>query len=128
MDVANPVCRSPACIQEYAVKIKNLAEIQKMNQAGVDTAIKLVGDWNKTWQVIAAEMGDYTKCSLDDGSQTFEKLLTAKSMEQVLEIQTAFAKRACDQYMTQLTKVGSIYADLAKEACRPLERVMQGGR
>jgi hypothetical protein len=108
--------------------IKNLDELQKINQTGMDTAMKMFGDWGKNWQVIAAEMNDYTKRSFEESTSTFEKLLGAKSMEQAVEIQTNYAKRAYDEYMHQMTKIGTLYADLAKEAYRPLERVMQGGR
>ncbi len=105
--------------------IKNFDDLQKMNQSGMDTAMKMFGDWGKNWQAIAAEMNDYTKRSFEDGTQTFEKLLGCKSMEQAMEIQQGYAKRAYDEYMHQMSKIGALYADLAKEAYRPLERVMQ---
>jgi hypothetical protein len=108
--------------------IKNLDDLQKMNQTGVDAAMKVFGEWNKNWQAIAAEMTDYTKRSFEEGTSTFEKLLSAKSMEQAFEIQSNYAKRAYDDYMQQMTKIGTMYADLAKEAYRPMERMMPGGR
>lgn len=108
--------------------IKNLDDLQKLNQTGVDTAMKMFGDWGKNWQAIAAEMNDYTKRSFEESTQTFEKLLGCKSMEQAFEIQQSFAKRAYDDYMQQMSKIGSLYADLAKEAYKPLERAMQQGR
>ncbi len=90
--------------------------------------MKMFGEWNKGWQAIAAEMTDYTKRSFEDGSATFEKLLSARSLEQAVEIQTNFAKRAYDEYMHQMTKIGGMYAELAKEAYRPVERALQNGR
>ena len=108
--------------------IKNIDDLQKLNQSGMDNAMKMFGDWGKNWQAIAAEMNDYTKRSFEESSATFEKLLGAKSMDQAVEIQTAYAKRAYDEYMHQMTKIGTLYADLAKEAYKPLEKVMQGGR
>lgn len=108
--------------------IKNLDDLQKLNQTNMDTAMKVFGDWSKNWQAIAAEMNDYTKRSFEEGSATFEKLLGARTMEQAFEIQSSFAKRAYDDYMHQMTKIGTLYADLAKEAYRPLERMMQPPR
>jgi hypothetical protein len=90
--------------------------------------MKMFGEWNKGWQAIAAEMTDYTKRSFEDGTATFEKLVSAKSVEQAVEIQTNYAKRAYDEYMHQLTKIGGMYAELAKEAYRPVERALQNGR
>jgi hypothetical protein len=108
--------------------IKNFDDFQKLGQQNVDTAMKLFGEWNKGWQAIAAEMTDYTKRSFEESTATFEKLLTAKSLEQAIEIQSGFAKRAYDGYMHQVSKIGGMYAELAKEAYKPVERVMQGAR
>lgn len=107
---------------------KPFEDMQKMNQTGVDTAMKMMGEWGKNWQAIAAEMTDYTKRSFEDGSQTLEKLMAVKSVEQAVEIQTTYAKRAYDDYMQQMTKLGGMYSELAKEAYKPVERAMQGNR
>lgn len=103
--------------------MKPFDDFQKLSQGNVDVAMKLIGEWNKGWQAIAAEMTDYTKRSFEDGTQTFEKLVSAKSAEQAFEIQSSYAKRAYDEYMHQMSKLGGMYADLAKEAYRPVERV-----
>jgi hypothetical protein len=109
-------------------EMKQFEDFQKLGQSNVDAAMKMFGEWNKGWQAIAAEVTDYTKRSFEDGTATFEKLVSAKSVEQAVEIQTNYAKRAYDEYMHQLTKIGGMYAELAKEAYRPVERAMQNGR
>jgi len=108
--------------------IKNFDDIQKLSQTNVDTAMKFFGEWNKGWQAIAAEMNDYTKRSFEEGTATFEKLMAAKSMEQAVEIQSNYAKRAYDGYIQQMSKISSMYVDLAKEAYRPMEKAFQNGR
>jgi hypothetical protein len=108
--------------------IKNMEDFQKLGQANMDATVKIWGDWSKGWQAIAAELTDYTKRSFEDGTQTFEKLIAAKSLEQAVEIQTSFAKRAYDEYMHQLSKIGGMYAELAKDAYKPVERALQGAR
>jgi len=109
-------------------EMKQFEDFQKLGQSNVDTAMRMFGEWNKSWQAIAAEMTDYTKRSFEEGTATFEKLASAKSVEQAVEIQTNYAKRAYDEYMHQLTKIGGMYAELAKEAYRPVERALQNGR
>ena len=49
-------------------------------------------------------------------------------LEQAIEIQSGFAKRAYDGYMHQMSKIGGMYAELAKEAYKPVEKAMQGAR
>jgi hypothetical protein len=73
-------------------------------------------------------MTDFSKKSFEDGSQTMEKLMASKSIEQTVEIQTTFAKRAYDNYMAQMTRVGGMYQELAKEAVKPMERAFQQAR
>ena len=109
-------------------EMKPFEDFQKLGQTNVDAAMKAFGEWNKGWQAIAAEMTDYTKRSFEESSATFEKLVSSRSIEQVMEIQTTYAKRAYDEYMHQLTKIGGMYAELAKEAYRPMERALQNGR
>jgi hypothetical protein len=108
--------------------INNLQDFQKFGQVNVDSAMRMLGDWNKGWQAIAAELSDYSKRSFEDGTATFEKLLGAKSLEQAIEIQTSFAKRYYDDYMHQMTKIGGMYTNLAKDAYKPVEKALQNGR
>lgn len=106
----------------------NLEEVSKMSQAGMDSALKMWGEWTKSWQAVAAEMTDYSKRSFEDGTKTFEKLATARTLDQVMEIQAGYAKRAYDDYVAQMTRLGSMYADLAKGSAKPFESFTQGRR
>ena len=101
--------------------INNFENMQKLGQTNVDSAMRMFGEWNKNWQAIAAEMGDYTKRSFEEGSATLEKLMGTKSVGQAIEIQTSYAKRAYDDYMQLMTKIGGIYTNMAKEAYKPVE-------
>jgi hypothetical protein len=105
-----------------------IEDFQKIGQSNVDVAMKVFGEWNKGWQAIAAEMTDYTKRSFEESTATMEKLLAAKSFEQAVEIQTGYAKRAYDEYMQQLSKIGGIYADLAKGTYKPVENAFNSVR
>jgi hypothetical protein len=107
--------------------IKNFEDMQKLGQTNVDSAMRVLGEWNKNWQAIAAEMSDYTKRSFEESTATMEKLMASKSVEQAVEIQTSYAKRAYDDYMQQVTKIGGMYANMAKEAYKPVEKILQNG-
>lgn len=100
--------------------IKGIEDVQRANQQGMETAIKVWGDWSKGWQSIAAEWSDYTKRSFEDGTQAWERMAAARSLDQVVEIQTQFARRAYDDYMTQMSRIASLCTDMAREAYRPM--------
>lgn len=107
---------------------KDMNDFGKMGQANFDGALKMWGDWAKSWQAVSVEMTDYAKRSFEDSSKTMERLMTARSIEQVMEIQSTYAKRAYDDYMAQMTRIGTMYADMAKETTRPFEALTQGRR
>jgi hypothetical protein len=104
--------------------IKSFEDFQKLSQSNTDTAMRMMGEWSKGWQTIATEMTDYSKRSFEEGTATFEKLLSAKTIEQAFEIQSSYAKRAYDDYMQQLSKFGAMYNDFAKEAYKPVEKAL----
>jgi hypothetical protein len=45
-----------------------------------------------------------------------ENLLSAKSLDKVIEVQTESARAAYDNYVSEVTKLGELYSDLAREA------------
>ena len=105
--------------------INNFQDFQRLGQTNVDSAMRMFGDWNKGWQAITSEMTDYSKRAFQDGQATFEKLINAKTMEQIMEIQTSYARRSYEGYMQQLTKMGSMYSSYGQEAYKPVARAVQ---
>ncbi|MDX2306756.1 MAG: phasin family protein [Hyphomicrobium sp.] len=103
-------------------------DMQKLGQSSMEQSMKLMGEWNKGWQTLASDWADYSKRSFEDGTATFEKLIHAKSLEQVFEIQTSYYKRAYDEYMHQMNKVGAFYSSMAKDSYKPLEKMIQPAR
>ena len=106
----------------------NMQDLQKYGQVNVEGTMKAVTDWQKNLQTIAAELSSYSKRSFEDGTQTLEKLMSVKSLDQALEIQTSFAKRAYDEYIQQMTKIGGLYTEFAKEAYKPMTSAFQQSR
>ena len=105
-----------------------MQDFQKFGQASSETAVKMMGDWAKNWQAITTEMTDYSKRAFQDGTATLEKLMSAKSIEQAVEIQTTYAKRSYEDYMQQMTKIGSMYSSIGRDAYKPMERAVQSLR
>lgn len=101
--------------------IKNFEDMQKMSKDSMDATMKSFGTLSKAGQAIATEMADYSKKSFEDSTKVMEKLLGAKSLDKAIEIQTDFAKTAYEGFVAQATKIGELYADLAKETYKPFE-------
>jgi hypothetical protein len=101
--------------------LKNFDEFQKFGKENMDSTLKAWGQVSKGVQAIAAETADYSKKSFEEGSAAMEQLLGARSFEKAVEIQTAYAKTAYEGFVAQATKLGELYADLAKESYKPFE-------
>jgi hypothetical protein len=101
--------------------VKNFDDMQKLGKDNMDATLKSFGAVSKSTQAIAVEMADYSKKAFEDGSKALEKLFGAKTPEKAIEIQTDFAKASYEAFVAQATKIGELYADLAKEFYKPFE-------
>ena len=101
--------------------LKGFEEFQKVGKDGFDAAVRSFGEMNKGFQAIAAEVTDYSKKAFEDSTRAFEQLIGAKSIEQAVEIQSQYTKKAYDTYMAEMSKLGEMYVGLAKDAYKPVE-------
>ncbi|MET0667998.1 MAG: phasin family protein [Methyloceanibacter sp.] len=101
--------------------LKGFEEFQKVGKDGFDATVRSFGEVNKGFQAIAAEITDYSKKAFEDGTRAFEQLIGAKTIEQALEIQSQYAKKAYDNYIAEVSKLGEMYVGLAKDAYKPVE-------
>jgi len=99
-------------------------DFQKMGKDNYDAMVRSYGELNKGLQAIAARWTAFSKDAFEDATRTFEKLVGVKSFEQAIEIQSAYAKRAYDSWVAEATKVGEMYADVAREAYKPVEKAV----
>ncbi|MGH6800132.1 MAG: phasin family protein, partial [Methylocella sp.] len=80
-------------------------------------------------QDMFAEGTDYTKKSVESRMALVEKLIGAKSLPDVIQIQSEYAKTSYADFVAQVTKMGEFHSSLAKAAFKPAEQAitaMQG--
>ena len=101
--------------------VKNIDEMQQFGKDNMDAAMKSFGALSKSMQAIAVEMADYSKKLFEQGTAATEQLIGAKSLEKAIEVQTDYAKSSYEGFVAEATKLGELYADLAREAYKPFE-------
>jgi hypothetical protein len=94
----------------------------------VDTGLKSLAALSKSAQAIAVESAEYAKKSFETGSAALEKLLSAKSLENAFEIQADYARQAYEGFLAEATRLGGLYADMAKDSYKPFESVVAKAR
>jgi hypothetical protein len=100
---------------------ENFDTFQKIGKENVDVALKSFGVASKGLQAIATEVADFQKKSFEEGSAAFERLLGAKTLDKAIEAQSEYYKAAYEGFVSKATKIGELYADIAKETYKPLE-------
>lgn len=100
---------------------ENFENLQKIGKDNVDVALKSFGAASKGIQAIASEVAEFQKKSFEEGSVALEKLLGAKTLDKAFEAQTEYYKAAYEGFVSKATKIGEIYADIAKESYKPFE-------
>jgi hypothetical protein len=104
--------------------MKNFEEMQAASKENVDIAMKSFGAVSKQAQAIAVEVADYSKKAFEDSTAALEKLFGVKSFDKAIEVQTEYAKTAYEGFVAEASKLGELYADLAKESYKPFETLM----
>lgn len=102
----------------------NLETIQKQGQENVELAVRSMNAITKGFQEIARETADFSKSQFESSSAAAEKLMASKTIEKAVEVQADYAKSSYEAFVAQATKMGELYADLAKDAYKPFEGVM----
>jgi phasin family protein len=106
-------------------ELRNIGEeYQKLSKDGFDAAVRSFAEVNKGLQMLTAEMTDYSKKTFEDGFRAWEQLIGAKSLGQMIEIQSQYAKKAYDSYVSEMSKLGELYASLARNAYKPVEQTV----
>ena len=51
-------------------------------------------------------------------------MVGAKSLERVIEIQSQYAKKVYDTWVAEASKLGEMYATVARDAYKPVEKAV----
>jgi hypothetical protein len=96
----------------------------KYGKEFLDTGLESFTTMTRDAQVISGEASSYAKQVFETGIATVEKLLSAKSIDKVVEIQAGYLKQAYEGFVTESAKISRLYADMAKDACGPFESLV----
>ena len=98
------------------------SRIPEGSEVGFETASHSLGEINRGFQAIAAEMTDFSKRRLEDAFGTWEQVLRARNFGEVIEAQTRYAQRAFDAYKSEISKVGEMYLGTTRNATKSIEQ------
>jgi phasin family protein len=104
--------------------IAAFGEINTQSKKNLDAVVASVTAAAKGAETIGARAVAYSKKSVEDQVATAKTLASAKSLQEVLELQTAFAKTAFEGYVAEVNKMTETFAASVKASMSPInERV-----
>ena len=106
---------------------KSLAQLNEMNthsKKNLEAVIASVTASTKGAEALGAQAMAYSKKAVEDHVAAAKSLSAAKSVQEVIELQTTYAKSALDAYIAEVSKMSDIVSSSVKDAVKPLnERV-----
>jgi hypothetical protein len=105
--------------QEQAKRVGQ--EFQRATERGFEAASRSFAEINRNFQAIATELNDFSKRRFEDVLQSWEQLLRARSFPAVIEVQTQYAQKAYDAYMSEFSKLGEMCLGTARDASKATE-------
>lgn len=103
---------------------KTFEDAGKVGKEFLDTSMDSLTAVSKDARAISAEASAYAKTVFDASGEAMQKLLSAKSLEKAVEIQTAYLKQAYEGFVAEATKMSELYADMTRDAYRPFEAIV----
>jgi phasin family protein len=101
--------------------MSNVEQLQQNAKEQSDAAIASAKTVAASVQAITAAYSDYTKKAFEDGSEFMTKLASLKTPTDVIALQSEYTKSAYESFVVETKKISELYADLARQAYKPLE-------
>jgi phasin family protein len=109
---------------------KSLAQLNELNshsKKNLEAVIASVTAATKGAEALGAQAMSFSKTAVENQVSAAKSLAGARSVQEVVELQTAFAKTALETYMAEFSRMGEIVAASVKDSMKPLnERVTAG--
>lgn len=108
---------------------KSLAAMNEMNsysKKNLEAVVASATASAKGAEALGAQAMAFSKAMFDSQVTAAKSLAGAKSIQEVVELQTAFAKSSLETYMSQFGKMSETVSASVKESMKPLnERVTE---
>ncbi|HVN00278.1 MAG TPA: TIGR01841 family phasin [Caulobacteraceae bacterium] len=101
-----------------------LGEVNAHSKKNLEAVVASVTAATKGAEALGAQAMAYSKKALEDQVAAAKSLSGAKSVQEVVELQTAYAKSALEAYIAELTKASETVSASVKDCFSPInERV-----
>ncbi len=97
-----------------------LNELNAQSKRNLEAVVESVTAATKGAETLSAQAMAYTKKAVEGQVEQAKALSGARSMQEVVELQTTFAKSAMEAYIAEMNKAAELLSSAVKESFRPL--------
>ena len=101
--------------------LKISAELQALNKANVEALIQSGSIATQGAEELTREVTAYAQASFDKSVTTGKALLTAKSLKEVVDLQSDYVKASFDSFVAESSRLQDLGTRIATEALTPLK-------
>lgn len=101
-----------------------MADLNSHSKRNLEAVVASVTAATKGAETLGAQVTAYSKKAAEDHMAAAKTLTSAKSLQEAVEFQTAYAKSFLDSYLSEMNRWSDIVSGSVKESLRPInERV-----
>lgn len=100
--------------------LKSVTEASNFHKETVDALIESATVAGKGIETANANAVSYAKSLMEDSVSATKAFASAKSVQEIFEIQSAFTKTAMDNYLAELNKTTDLFSDVFKDSLKPI--------
>ncbi|WP_421786340.1 phasin family protein [Hyphobacterium sp.] len=104
----------------FEKSLKSVNEINSFAKDNVDAVIASATAAGKNAETLNANAVAYAKTSMESAVAATKALTTAKSVQDMIEVQTDFVKSSMDLFLSEMNKTTELYAGAVKEVSKPI--------
>jgi phasin family protein len=103
--------------------------VGEFNKGTVEAYVESATIVGSGLQSLAQDSSAYAKKAIEDGVAASKAMMSSKSIHEIIELQTSFAKNAFAGYVSQLSRINEAFVTTAKLGSAPLQaRVEAAGQ
>lgn len=99
---------------------KGCQDFAALGQANLDAIVKANTILFKGFEDVSRQAAAYTQASFEKAAAVGQNLLTVKSPQEALTLQTAFAQQSVESFIAESTRLSQLSAKILQEAFAPV--------
>lgn len=97
-----------------------LNDVNSQSKANIEAVVESMTAATKGAETVGAQVLAYSKKSWEDAVSASKSLSSAKSLQEVVELQSSFAKSALEAYVAELNAMSEAMSSSFKDSVKPI--------